>query len=131
MKKKIDCKLCEHLEHLYGIKPKSKEHGMKKSVTGKDIVLTYSCPHIKDLNMLEKEKFLVKNNFCRNCLLKGTGQEHFEEDCMHSWRYKLKCKEADCLKNFIICADHKNLNERKNKTVKKDLRFAGIYYNIQ
>ena len=104
---------------------------MKKSIGGKNIVLTYSCPHIKDLNMSEREEFLVKNNFCRNCLLEGTGQNHFEVDCKHSWKYKLKCKEADCFKKYLICSKHKNLNEKKIKTAKEDLRVAGIHYNIQ
>ena len=131
VKTNVNCELCDHLECLYGIKPKSKEHGMKKSIGGKNIVLTYSCPHIKDLNMSEREEFLVKNNFCRNCLLEGTGQNHFEEDCKHSWKYKLKCKEADCFKKYLICSKHKNLNEKKIKTAKEDLRVAGIHYNIQ
>ena len=126
-----ECALCNHMNKIHGSKPINRVHGATKSAgTGKYIILTFSCPYIRDLGMERREQFLELNKFCRSCLLKGVGPDHREEECKMALKYKMNCLHPGCPKRYIICSSHKYLNEKKIITKQLELKEADINFNF-
>ena len=128
-----ECTLCRHITNRFGHNLASNSsdlpkalHSVMRTREGHEIVVVHTCPHIRNMNMEEKNSFLKAVGFCRACVIKPIGPKHHEETCKSGKKDRYKCKEATCNHHYLVCNTHKHLNTFKIRHKQEELKQDGV-----